>query len=678
MLDAYIGPGADHQAGYNISLKEEGTLRDTKIVDTATGNAAPIPDPTKVYAYPPTPASGDPPDGQYIIHAEDDLMLPYLPDPIARGAALHRLPDLSAAGTPELVKVIEPALGLSVLKVPFALNWPDARPFRLRLAERPQSVRGKPCSEWNEIFANSEDPPDWDPEARVLTVYLAKGEVARLRYSSLVGQNQQGGSELNLMAVWHWLRESARADELAKIAEAGAHWMLTPYRDLVLVHAVQQPLCQPTVDTLTAVKDNIGQTNAVLVGQLQLDVKSTGKLDVQAGWTEWVDNPADPAPVQVPHKAHAFELQVEESDKDAWPLSKADGHKHEFGDTRHRAVGYHLVGTTRFREYFPVEITREEANITRIGPKHQVLMPSSARPAAPSPLYILPTFSWKERRGPEGAELWTTLVRTRIGGGLRIYLERPWYSSGDGELLGAVLWTGAADTWEEYQQYVSIMGLDPVHRSNQPDAVLTPAHFGNVAASATGLSIIEVPGTQFGVAGFTPEYNADRKLWYCDIQFDRDKFTSYFPFVRLALARYQPESIANALLSPVTQTDFAQAAPDRRLAIDFKSDTRFDLRVTGYAHGGRGVNRMDVTIETRDPTTPGDLGWVRAHRAKYHLKLSPVDARKHLWRWEDDLKLPGARGSKPYRLVVREYERYRADPPNRWAERVVYADTAEV
>ena len=28
----------------------------------------------------------------------------------------------------------------------------------------------------------------------------------------------------------------------------------------------------------------------------------------------------------------------------------------------------------------------------------------------------------------------------RTGGGLRIYMDRPWYSSGDGELLGVVVW----------------------------------------------------------------------------------------------------------------------------------------------------------------------------------------------------------------------------------------------
>ena len=43
-------------------------------------------------------------------------------------------------------------------------------------------------------------------------------------------------------------------------------------------------------------------------------------------------------------------------------------------------------------------------------------------------LYVVPTFKWVE--SGDG------LTRERVGRGLRVYLDRPWYSSGDGELLG--------------------------------------------------------------------------------------------------------------------------------------------------------------------------------------------------------------------------------------------------
>ena len=42
-------------------------------------------------------------------------------------------------------------------------------------------------------------------------------------------------------------------------------------------------------------------------------------------------------------------------------------------------------------------------------------------------------------------------------------------------------------------------------------------------------------------------FDADRGLWYCDIEIDTE--AAYGPFVRLALVRYQPHSIPDAHLS---------------------------------------------------------------------------------------------------------------------------------
>lgn len=46
--------------------------------------------------------------------------------------------------------------------------------------------------------------------------------------------------------------------------------------------------------------------------------------------------------------------------------------------------------------------------------------------------------------------------------------------------------------------------------------------------------------------------------------------------------------------------------------------------------------------------------------------------------WSDEFSLPVQRGSEPLRIVVREYERYLADPPRMWGEQMVYADIVEV
>ena len=106
--------------------------------------------------------------------------------------------------------------------------------------------------------------------------------------------------------------------------------------------------------------------------------------------------------------------------------------RHEFHDTRHRNVTYTAVATTRFKEYFPDTPTGNPGDITDF-PTRTISVLNSARPPAPKPLYVLPAFGWES--DTEGA--WQ--ISKRRGGALRVYLDRPWYSSGEGELLAAEL-----------------------------------------------------------------------------------------------------------------------------------------------------------------------------------------------------------------------------------------------
>ena len=68
-------------------------------------------------------------------------------------------------------------------------------------------------------------------------------------------------------------------------------------------------------------------------------------------------------------------------------------------------------------------------------------------------LYVVPTWTWNEQtvRGltvaAQGRRAASTFLRTRTGGGLRVYMNRPWYSSGVDELLGVVLEDQPWITW---------------------------------------------------------------------------------------------------------------------------------------------------------------------------------------------------------------------------------------
>jgi hypothetical protein len=671
MFDPFFAPGL-YQSGYNIAVKEEGTLADSAIVDTTTGQKVPLMPNPIVVVEPANPA--DP--GAYILHTEEQLQLPYLPDPLGRGAALRDLPGHQAGGTPGLQSIIDPSLKLDILQAPFELNWPNALPFRMRIAERPGKVNPGEC---HVTFENAADPPHWDAGQRLLTVYLPKATIASVRYSSYMNPE-----DVDLMGVWRWLESSPHRDRLRRYAVAGAHWMFTPDRELVLVHAVQQPLCEPVIQSLNATRA-IGETFTRLSGKLLLSAKSTGQIDVEAAWEQWVDNPAEDGPQRLASQAHAFERRVEYHEPDDLPLKGS--HRHEFGDTRHRMVDYHVVGATRFREYFAPEITADPAQITRRGPVFKLNVPSSARPASPRVVYMLPTFTWQEQvqQGENG--VWQALERTRLGNGLRVYLERPWYSSGDGELLGVVMWPFQWAGYGNKQRLISLMGMDPVHFSNQPNALISAQDFSNVADARGGLSLAEDPfafkflkiPVGYAVAGFEVAYNNERKLWYADLQFNSQRVTSYYPFVRLALARYQPNSIPDAHLSPVILTDFMQLAPDRHLAARWIDAHTLYLQVSGYAPVDRAHNSMDVTIQVHDAAIPGELGWTAVDMAGQSNPLPllkrPLNMQQNLYRWDNRVVLPFERGAQPLRLLVKEYETYRADSRSGVERRVVYADT---
>ena len=76
-------------------------------------------------------------------------------------------------------------------------------------------------------------------------------------------------------------------------------------------------------------------------------------------------------------------------------------------------------------------------------------------------------------------------------------------------------------------------------------------------------------------------WDADRRLWFCDIEISHG--SAYFPFVRLALARYQPSSLPEMHLSNVVLADFCALAPNRWLTVSNVNPTRRGVRVFGPA-----------------------------------------------------------------------------------------------
>ena len=255
-----------------------------------------------------------------------------------------------------------------------------------------------------------------------------------------------------------------------------------------------------------------------------------------------------------------------------------------FKDTRHRVVSYTLGAVSAFTDYFPAQGAKEADFSAYSAPLAQVNIPSTQAPPPPKVAFIVPAFEWDVQHDSH----------TRKGNRLRVYLQRPWMVSGPDEQLAVVLCgTPSFSNEETYEQYVSKWGRDVITydrntiSTNGPKNLqpLAPADFVGAGAVA-GLtlnhpafktrsmtygdggcvaSLQDVTNPIFQVVPINVEYDADLKMWYGDIVFtDPD---AYCPFVQLALARYQKNSIGGEELSNTILCQFVQVAPTRSVTV---------------------------------------------------------------------------------------------------------------
>jgi len=216
------------------------------------------------------------------------------------------------------------------------------------------------------------------------------------------------------------------------------------------------------------------------------------------------------------------------------------GAVHTIGDTKHHAISYTCTGISRFVEFFrksstevfssagpvtvdPLGLDPNEVVVTyqstvlepktdytvdakngtiavtnsdywgksleltwvpadtETGKARVVQVLSSARPAAPKVAKVSPAWSVS---GVGGSLASGGISYSRTGGYLRVYLERPWFSSGAGERLGVVSlppgegsFYGGLTAGQE-AQLVTTMGLDPISASSGNGSYpLSPASF---------------------------------------------------------------------------------------------------------------------------------------------------------------------------------------------------------
>lgn len=677
--------GLTAAAAFRVSAKESGTFFHPTVYDVDTGVSDPLPTGELAFVPEPGPATpGDPPGaGQYVLHTLDALTLPYLPDPLADGIAI-RFP-----GQP-IPSLAPPLSATATLRYAVdSAGWPRVTPAKLTIQESSSASISYTATAGSGTFS----------------IGLPPATLVVVRSSSSPSATQFPSTAVGAALVGAGVDTSA--------ALAGGNWVLSPYRELILVHAVQRPLLIPAFDTSSpaSVGRDVGWTYVVPSGAVNVDGRSTVQIDLDASWTDPVDDPANAAgPQKVDHTGRAFTIPVDyaATKVDCNPVLAGPGptQRHELGDTKHRWIVYSPDATTRYREYFPPAIANDVTQLTTQGVTAIVNVPASRRPDPMVVLYAVPTFKWST--STDGSTV------TRTGRGIRVYFDRPWYSSGDDELVGVLL--SPSGTPSRVDKYTSEWGRDPVWSSSSMAEPLAVAHFTNAVANApqpssvtsspqplsTGPFVLaEDSSLEANVVGFAPEYSPTRSLWFVDIEMDPGD--SYFPFVRLALARYQPHAVgvgspSSQHLSHVVRTEFLQLVPDRTLAISYGSNSTLGVTVSGVAgHNAYAVDtgvspkailwptplvsegighvpsttqqlpepalggghRVTAQVQARPAGSTNDLLW---QAAGDEVELAPYAETGYvLWAANVNLPSPMASAQSEYRLLVRERERYETD-----------------
>lgn len=151
--------------------------------------------------------------------------------------------------------------------------------------------------------------------------------------------------------------------------------------------------------------------------------------------------------------------------------------------------------------------------------------------------------------------------------------------------------------------------------------------------------------------------------------------------MKLALVRYQPNSLSGLALSPVVQADFIQMASDRTLSLTFPADDKVHVVVTGPGYlattftGTTDVVRAYMQQE-RVKTSDENLRWVTLNPKGTELSLDIKS--QSLFAWEGTLTLPTPRTARKYRIYVAESEQHKATRTGIEHSRVTYLDAIEI
>ncbi len=312
----------------------------------------------------------------------------------------------------------------------YAGHWPELQPLRLVL--------------------HSAARLDASQDGNVIHVGLPPGEQVAVRYVHHARRRTSGeDGTVGIPSRQRCQRARSPPDGCwPSAARDGWMWWLTPDEELRLVHATARPAIAATHLPADREPRTPYMVTANLDGVLDVHGASTDKVELRAKWTEPVDDPdkAEPTEQQSPPRswwttgsASRTVLVAHRCGNSGGPGGRAQnrgadpaGHSHACPDTKARTVTYRLHGSLEVPGVLRSQRTPHHRRpAVGSATRSEVNVPSSAPPAPPVAHSVIPMFMWEQTTEPEHP----FAVRRVRRSGVRIWLERPWYSSGAGEML---------------------------------------------------------------------------------------------------------------------------------------------------------------------------------------------------------------------------------------------------
>lgn len=582
------------------------------------------------------------------------------------GQPVTQLPDPAALGVAVAI-LAQP--GLLAKDVHDERPWEGAWPAR---ASKIVEVTAGPAQSMPRVrWVTQDDPgsPNGSSSPRV-QIELPPGCQVEVEVTSTVLTGWIDNFALNRF-LSEGLASNADGNAAQTAMSTGRHPLLSPPRRLLASHAVRLPLraAHGTAQVDRARDETVARLLPTDDPVWGIHVPSTGSVRVGATWREWGDS-AEPTTAS----ASVTQLNLPRGSTALPPVS------HDFGDTKHRTVAFGLTSISRFRDCFAD--TRDDL-FELPGTLEDVSVPSTARPRALVPLSVVPAFRWEEDRAAG------TVTRRRRGGRLRVELARPWFTTGEGEAVAVILWPREETALPaELRDQVTWCNRDPIHATSTLPALAAEAQFTG-AQQAVDVPI--APGGPVVRALVYPVF-FHNDHWYADIELPGVASASYAPFVRLALARFQDQSLVgpdlDLRMSSVVATDLAPALPDRTLTVARES-AGFKVTLAGLARAFTGQpNRVFASLERLTGpagVTAGDLTSLTAGDLSFS-SWNRVSGSTATGVVGDALAVVVPSGvAGDLRLVVREVEEMTEnvtalgiDAPDELADRTVFVDVVDL